>query len=106
MPAGSRRRSSRCGRFSGQEPTGADVLFLYGLASLEASRRPGRADEDREILLNEAIAAFRTMLIEEPGLVRVRLELARAFSSRGGLAARRHFEHVLAGGRRPRWCAT
>ena len=82
----------------GQEPVGADVLFLYGLASLEASRRPGRVGEDREILLDEAIAAFRAMLIEAPGLVRVRLELARAFFLKGeDSLARRHFEHVLAG---------
>ena len=82
-----------------QEPVDASVLFLYGLASLEASQRPGRADEDREILLNEAIAAFRAMLVNRPDLVRVRLELARAFLLRGrdGLA-RRHFEAALAGG--------
>ena len=83
----------------GQEPVDPNVLFLYGLASLEASQRPGRTDEEREILLNEAIAAFHTMLVETPGLVRVRLELARAFYLKGedGLA-RRHFEAVLAGG--------
>ena len=83
----------------GQEPADANVLFLYGLASLEAAQRPGRADEDREILLNEAIAAFRAMLVNRPDLVRVRLELARAFLLRGrdGLA-RRHFEAALAGG--------
>ena len=82
-----------------QEPVNVNVLFLYGLASLEASQRPGRTDEDREILLNEAIAAFRAMLVNAPGLVRVRLELARAFFLKGqdGLA-RRHFELVLAGG--------
>ena len=82
-----------------QEPVEGNVLFLYGLASLEASQRPGRADEDREILLNEAIGAFHLMLVEAPGLVRVRLELARAFYLKGedGLA-RRHFEAVLAGG--------
>ena len=87
----------------GQEPVDANVLFLYGLASLEASQRPGRADEDREILLNEAIAAFRAMLVNRPDLVRVRLELARAFFLRGrdGLA-RRHFEAALAGGVPPR----
>ena len=82
----------------GQEPVDGNVLFLYGLASLEASRRPGRADEDREILLDEAIAAFRAMLIEAPGLVRIRLELARAFFLKGeDTLARRHFEQVLAG---------
>ena len=83
----------------GQETVDADVLFLYGLASLEAAQMPGRADDQRDILLNEAIAAFRAMLVNAPGLVRVRLELARAFFLRGrdGLA-RRHFELVLAGG--------
>ena len=49
-------------------------------------------------LLDEAIAAFRTMLIDRPDLVRVRLELARAFFLRGrDSLARRHFEQVLAG---------
>ena len=82
-----------------QEPVEGNVLFLYGLASLEASRRPARTDEEREILLNEAVAAFHTMLVETPGLVRVRLELARAFYLKGEDAlARRHFEAVLAGG--------
>ncbi len=83
----------------GQQPVHANVLFLYGLASLEAAQRPGLADDERDILLNEAIAAFRAMLVNAPDLVRVRLELARAFFFRGrdGLA-RRHFELVLAGG--------
>lgn len=67
----------------GQEPVDGNVLFLYGLASLEASQRPGREDEERELLLNEAIAAFHAMLVEAPGLVRVRLELARAFYLKG-----------------------
>ena len=82
-----------------QAPVDANVLFLYGVASLEAAQMPGRTDEDRGILLNEAVAAFRAMLVDAPGLVRVRLELARAFFflGRDGLA-RRHFELVLAGG--------
>ncbi len=83
----------------GQEPVDGNVLFLYGLASLEASQRPSRTDDEREILLNEAIAAFHAMLVEAPGLVRVRLELARAFYLKGeDDLARRHFEAVLAGG--------
>ncbi len=57
-------------------------------------------DEDRrDALLDEAIAAFREMLVADPGLVRVRLELARAFYFKGeDSLARRHFEAVLAGG--------
>ena len=82
-----------------QEPVEGNVLFLYGLASLEASQRPDRTDDEREVLLNEAIAAFHVMLVEAPGLVRVRLELARAFYLKGeDDLARRHFEAVLAGG--------
>ena len=82
-----------------QEQVEANTIFLYGLASLEASQRPDRADDDREILLNEAIAAFHAMLVEAPGLVRVRLELARAFFLKGeDDLARRHFQAVLAGG--------
>ena len=75
-----------------------DVLFLIGLASLGASQHPGVAEKARETLLDGAIAAFRIMLIDQPGLVRVRLELARAFFYKGedGLS-REHFERVLAG---------
>ncbi|MDE0201056.1 MAG: porin family protein [Rhodospirillaceae bacterium] len=57
-------------------------------------------DEDRrDALLDEAIAAFREMLVADPGLIRVRLELARAFYFKGeDSLARQHFEAVLAGG--------
>ena len=61
-------------------PDRKDILFLIGVAATEASRQPDVAEAAREALLDEAIAAFRTMLIERPDLVRVRLELARAFS--------------------------
>ena len=76
----------------------ADVRFLIGLAAIGASQRPGVGEEDGEALLDEAIAALRTMLIADPGLVRVRLELARAFFLKGeNNQSRRHFERVLAG---------
>ena len=82
-----------------QESIEPNALFLYGLASLEASQRPGRPEEERETLLDEAIAAFHVMLVQRPDLVRVRLELARAFFLKGeDELARRHFEAVLAGG--------
>ena len=82
-----------------QEAIEPNALFLYGLASLEASQRPGRPEEERETLLNEAIAAFHTMLVQRPDAVRVRLELARAFYFKGeDDLARQHFEVVLAGG--------
>ena len=76
----------------------ADVLFLLGLAATSASRQPGLPEDERKALLDEAIAAFRTLLIDRPDLVRVRLELARAFFFRGrDSLARRNFEQVLAG---------
>ena len=76
----------------------ANALFLYGLAAIGASQHPQVSDENREALLNEAIGALHTMLVEQPGLVRVRLELARAFFLKGeDELARRHFEYVLAG---------
>ena len=79
-------------------PGQTDILFLTGLAAIEASRKPGVSEEARYTLLDEAIAALRTMLIDRPGLVRVRLELARAFFLKGeDSLARGHFERVLAG---------
>ncbi len=75
-----------------------NTIFLYGLAAVGAAQRPGRTEEDRDALLNESIAAFHTMLVHDPNLVRVRLELARAFFLKGeDELARQHFEHVLAG---------
>ena len=81
-----------------ERPDRTDILFLTGLAAARVAERPGRAEKDRDALLDEAVAALRAILVERPGLVRVRLELARAFYLKGedGLA-RRHFERVLAG---------
>ena len=75
----------------------ADSLFLYGLASLEASQQEGVPADTKRTLMSQAIASFRAMLVTAPGLVRVRLELARAFFLNGqdGLA-QRHFQMVLA----------
>ena len=82
---------------TGTDQIYADVVFLFGLAAIEASRL--RSEEaEREALLDEAIAALHAMLTVRPELARVRLELARAFfyKEEDGLA-RRHFERVLAG---------
>ena len=77
----------------------ADALFLYGLAAIGAAQQPGVPDDTRDALLDQAIAALHAMLVRAPGLVRVRLELARAFYLKGeNELARRHFEAVLAGG--------
>ena len=76
----------------------ANTLFLYGLAATGASQQAGVPDGTREALLDQAIASFHAMLVRAPGLVRVRLELARAFFLKGedGLA-QHHFERVMAG---------
>ena len=75
-----------------------DVLFLIGLAASGASQKPGVSEENRETLLDGAIAAFRSILIHEPGLVRVRLELGLAFFLKEeDDLAQDHFERVLAG---------
>ena len=78
------------------EPTSR--LFELGLTALEIAERTD-SDVARRDLYDKAIAAFRAILVNQPNLVRVRLELARAFFLKGqdGLA-RRHFEAVLAGG--------
>ena len=74
------------------------ILFRIGMQSLTAGQQTDDDDARRE-LYDRAIAAFRLILVNRPELVRVRLELARAFFLKGqdGLA-RRHFELVLAGG--------
>ena len=80
-------------------PGDTNVLFLIGLAAMEAARRlPPDAEEAREALLEESIAALHTILVDRPELVRVRLELARAFFYKEeDSLARGHFERVLAG---------
>ena len=70
--------------------------FKAGMAALgEAGYAKGEA---RTAKLDEAIAIFRAILVKRPELVRVRLELARAFFLKEeDTLARRHFEMVLAG---------
>ncbi len=79
----------------GQDATGQ--RFRAGMDALNTAH--AIADrEAREEKLDEAIAAFRAILVDHPELVRVRLELARAFFLKEEDAlARRHFEQVLAG---------
>ena len=73
------------------------ALFRQGMKAVEAANS-AKGEDRRDEHLDRAIAAFRKMLIANPRLVRVRLELARAFFLKGedGLA-RQHFERVLAG---------
>ena len=80
------------------DPVPPDVLFLIGLAGIEASQRPDLPEKARDALLDASIQALRTMLIRDPALVRARLELARAFFLKHeDSLARRNFEQVLAG---------
>ncbi len=74
-----------------------ETRFREGMTAIgEATRLP--EGEARTARLDEAIAAFRSLLITQPELVRVRLELARAFFLKEeDSLARRHFETVLAG---------
>ena len=78
--------------------THGNARFLLGMAAVGAAETPGIDEDRRTALLDEAIAAFRAMLVNRPDLLRVRLELARAFFLKGedGLA-KGHFERVLAG---------
>ena len=79
-------------------PERTDIRFLLGLAAIEAARIPGVSEANREVLLDEAISSLLAILVDRPGLVRVRLELARAFFYKEeDSLARRHFERVLAG---------
>ena len=79
-------------------PRRTDVLFLLGLSATQASQRPDLPEERQEFLLDLAVASFRVILIDRPELVRVRLELARAFFLKGeDSLSQRHFERVLAG---------
>ncbi len=79
-----------------------DVLFLVGLAAIGASQQAGAGEEERTALLDEAVAALRAILVDRPGLTRVRLELALAFFLKNeDDLSREHFERVLAGGPPP-----
>ena len=73
-----------------------EALFRAGMQAMEDGAH--LPEEPRERKFDEAIAAFRAILVADPSLVRVRLELARAFFLKGeDRLARRHFEQVLAG---------
>lgn len=85
-------------RLVARHPEHPNARFLRGRAAFGAARKPGLEEEAREALLDEAVASFRFMLIDRPGLVRVRLELARTFfHKREDSLARENFERVLAG---------
>ncbi len=83
-----------------------DVLFLVGLAAIGASQQAGAGEGEQTALLDEAVAALRAILVDRPGLTRVRLELALAFFLKNeDDLSREHFERVLAGGPPPAMAA-
>ena len=74
------------------------VLFQTGMAAVAASGKADLAEDERDVLLDEAVAVLHAVLVDRPDLVRVRLELARAFFLKEeDSLSRRHFEQVLAG---------
>ena len=75
---------------------GGDDLFRRGMeAAIAASRTPDGAQ--RDLLLEEAEAAFQSILVAQPELPRPRLELARILFLQGeDRLAKEHFERVLA----------
>jgi len=78
-------------------PEQVDVLFLVGLAALGAAQLPETPESERKDYLDEAVGAFHRILVAQPELVRVRLELARAFYlKRSDGLSRKEFERVLA----------
>ena len=88
------RARPQCGPALAQDETA--TRFRLGMLAMEQSTR---AEPDRrDALLDQAIVQFRAILVERPELVRVRLELARAFFLKEeDRLAERHFELVLAG---------
>ena len=72
-------------------------LFRKGIEAVERSQEPSLPQDVRDELLDAAIAVFHAMLVRQPRLVRVRLEIARAFFLKGeDRLAKRHFEQVMA----------
>ncbi len=83
-------------------PIDMDVFFLVGLAAVGAAKDPDVSGETREAFLDIAIRTFQAMLVRDPDLVRVRLELARShFLKQEDGLAKGHFERVLAGDNPP-----
>ena len=74
-----------------------DIRFLIGLAAMGAAKEAGDS-QGEAALLREAIAALHAILVNQPQLTRVRLELARAFFLNGDDdLSKTHFERVAAG---------
>jgi len=67
-----------------EEPEDVQIEFMLGMAAMNLGKN------------DEAVSHFRTILSSDPGLTRVRLELARAYAANGDIRkARSEFERVL-----------
>ena len=66
-----------------EPPPDLSALFERGMAAVQASTATEDEDE-RDELLDEAIAAFRQMLVVDPSLVRVRLGACPGLLPEGG----------------------
>ena len=96
-PAAAQRVTPQANAPANDDRHGISVAFRTGMAALKAAELVTEPDA-RSDLLDRAIAAFRAILVRRPGLVRPRLELARAFFLKEeDTLAKRHFEQVLAG---------
>ena len=95
--AGPDAASAAKGGVGAADGDATDRRFGAGMEALAAAHTAANRDA-RYKMLDVAIAAFRAILVDRPELVRVRLELARAFFLKEeDTLARRHFEQVLAG---------
>ena len=73
-----------------------NILFLLGLSAIEASQLT-KTDADRKALIDYAIMILSKILSAQPDLLRVRLELARAFFLKKEYAlSLKNFKKVLA----------
>ncbi len=80
-----------------QQPRNTEILFLRGLAAASLAQILPADNTEREELLKEAEVVFQAMLVQNPNLLRVRLELAHTYFLKGeDNLAREHFERVLA----------
>ena len=83
-------------RLTDDYPKHPEVLFPLGIAAIEFSESDDLSNEEKIALLNEAIDVFKTMLSQDPNLVRVNLELGRALFIQGeDSEARKYFRYVL-----------
>ena len=81
-----------------KDPRAVALLFEVSLAFITTSQNPQLTKAERDTLLDHAITSFHSILVADPGLVRVRLELARAlFLREQDALAQREFKRVLAG---------